>query len=136
LFLIEALFLSFRRIKSEFNDQKSKLELLTVNYEELKAKNAQLTADADQSNDERNLKEEMFLSQVNDVKRCVQCDIVLYAIALFLYLIRWEVLCDIFKSIESLIKMHCLNDSHNISDYCFHFLYSHSEFTFDYLIIS
>lgn len=133
---MKALFLSFRRIKSEFNDQKSKLELLTVNYEDLKARNTQLTADAHQSNDEWNLKEETFLSQVNDVKLCVLCVIILHTIVLFLYLIEWKVFCDIIKSIESLIKIHCLNDSHNILDYCFLFLCSHSEFTLDYFIIT
>lgn len=51
-------------MKSEFNEQKNKLELLTVNYEDLKTRNAQLTADADHSSHNWNLKEETFLSQV------------------------------------------------------------------------
>jgi hypothetical protein len=56
------------------------LELLTVNFDDLKVRNAQLTADADQSNNEWNHKEDTFSSQVNNVKLSAQCLVVLYII--------------------------------------------------------
>eukprot|EP00596_Hydrurales_sp_CCMP1899_P003515 CAMPEP_0119052012 /NCGR_PEP_ID=MMETSP1177-20130426/73451_1 /TAXON_ID=2985 /ORGANISM="Ochromonas sp, Strain CCMP1899" /LENGTH=889 /DNA_ID=CAMNT_0007031437 /DNA_START=97 /DNA_END=2766 /DNA_ORIENTATION=- len=52
------------RIISEYKDQKIELELLTVNFEDLKVRNAHLAADADQSNNEWNRKEDTFSSQI------------------------------------------------------------------------
>jgi hypothetical protein len=65
---------------SEFKNQKIEFELLTVNFEDLTARNAQLTADADQSNNEWNRKEDTYSSQVNNVKLSAQCLIVLHII--------------------------------------------------------